>query len=319
MSDTPLASVIVPFYNQAPYVVECLESIAGQKTSFPFEVLAGDDASKDNTRAIIQECQRKFPHIQLVAADKNGGLVANIERCEAVARGKYVAYCGGDDIWSHPEKLQKQVDFLENRPECGQVYCDFYRLIDGKIDGPYYGAKGEVPPSGEVFEELLIRNFIGALTSVWRSELLHSFPASPFAVKCLVEDYPRWLHASCHGRLGYINEPLATYRILKTSMSNNMRKRLALDTSVWDMKLAGISKLEVPAAVRERMLQARNLELLRCALFAGDRAVFLREYRNVKKHNPQWLRPWHNKMRALLMFAGLSRVVQYCHRHAGLE
>lgn len=319
MSDTPLASVIVPFYNQAPYVVECLESIAGQKTNFPFEVLAGDDASKDNTRAIIQECQRKFPHIRLVAIDKNVGLVANVERCEALARGKYIAYCGGDDIWSHPEKLQKQADFLENHPECGQVYCDFYRLTDGKIDGPYYGAKGEVPPSGEVFEELLIRNFIGALTSVWRSELLRSFPASPFAVKCLVEDYPRWLHASRHGRLGYINEPLATYRILKTSMSNNLRKRLVLETSVWAMKFEAVRQLGLAGPAVERMRQQRNLDLLRMAIFAGDRPVFRREFRDMRVYNPQWIRRWHNQARALLMFAGCTRLSQWLHHKAGLN
>jgi glycosyltransferase involved in cell wall biosynthesis len=320
MSVEPVASVIVPFYNQAGYVVECLESIARQKTSFPFEILAGDDASPDHTRAVIQDCQKRFPGlIQLVAADKNSGLVANVERCEALARGKYIAYCGGDDIWSHPSKLQKQVDFLEQHPDFGLVYSNFYRLVEGKIEGTCFEKTGEAAPAGQVFEVFLMRNFIGALTACWRGELMRSFPESPFAVPCVVEDYPRWLHASRASLVGYIDEPLATYRILKTSMSNNLRKRLALDNSVWDMKLEGVRRLGISGPIVERMLKLRNLILLRFALFAGDRATFLREYREMKVYNPEWNVPWHNKARSWLMFAGFTRLVQYAQRKAGLE
>jgi glycosyltransferase involved in cell wall biosynthesis len=312
MPTEPIVSVIIPIYNLEKYAAECLRSIASQKTTFPFEVLAGDDASTDRTPAIIKEFEKEFPGVvRLVAGEKNGGIVANVERCEAVARGQYVAYCGGDDIWSHPLKLQKQVDFLEQHPDYGLVYSDFFKLVNGKIEGVQYKTTGVPHPSGKVTEELLMRNFIGALTACMRRDLLSSFHQFPFFAPCKVEDYPRWLHASHRSLVGYLDEPLATYRVLSTSSNNNHRKRLPLDITVWDMKLAFARHIGVSGQVMERMLQGRNLNLLTFSLLAGNRAIFVNEYRDMKRYNPQWIRRPHNRVRAWLMLAGFSRLVRF--------
>jgi glycosyltransferase involved in cell wall biosynthesis len=124
-----LVSVCTITYNQAPYIRQCLDAILMQKTTFPFEMLIHDDASTDGTADIIREYEARFPEIiKPIYQTENQyskGITFiskfNYER----ARGKYIAMCEGDDYWTDPLKLQKQVDFLERNPDysiCGGKY-----------------------------------------------------------------------------------------------------------------------------------------------------------------------------------------------------
>ncbi len=121
MNTNPSVSIICLTYNQEKYVRECFEGFVMQQTSFPFEVLVYDDASTDNTPSIIHEYTNKYPNIFHPTLYKENnfskglgyvGLYTGIKD----AQGKYVAYCEGDDYWTDPLKLQKQVDFLEAHP-----------------------------------------------------------------------------------------------------------------------------------------------------------------------------------------------------------
>jgi len=89
-----------------------------QQTDFPFEVIVGDDCSTDETAAIIGQLQKEYPgKIRTVLHKENVGGVNNAYKfCYPLLTGKYVAICEGDDFWTDPLKLQKQVDFLENNP-----------------------------------------------------------------------------------------------------------------------------------------------------------------------------------------------------------
>lgn len=116
-----LVSISCITYNHAPYIRECLDGFMMQQTNFPFEVLIHDDASTDGTTEIIQEYAEKYPDIikplyeeenQWVKG-RRGSAVFNFPR----AQGKYIALCEGDDYWTDPLKLQKQVDFLESHPD----------------------------------------------------------------------------------------------------------------------------------------------------------------------------------------------------------
>lgn len=114
-------SVAVITYNQAPYVGQALRSILSQKTSLDFEVVVGDDASTDGTRAILEDLARQDPRVRLQLRDSNVGANRNFREVFAACKGKYVAVLEGDDFWIDPEKLQKQVDFLESSPACTVV------------------------------------------------------------------------------------------------------------------------------------------------------------------------------------------------------
>lgn len=129
-----LVSIICCTYNHEPYIAQCLDGFLMQKTNFLFEILIYDDASTDNTPAIIREYEQRYPLIvKPVYQTENQysrgvkiGLVYNHSR----AKGEYIAFCEGDDYWTDPYKLQKQVDFLEGHPEyvmCSHRYRQYFQ------------------------------------------------------------------------------------------------------------------------------------------------------------------------------------------------
>lgn len=111
------------------YIREALEGFVMQQTSFPFVAIVHDDASTDGTAAIIREYAAKYPKIiQPIFETENqyskrNGSVSRIMR-EAInaTEAKYVAYCEGDDYWTDPLKLQKQIDFLEANPDYSMCF-----------------------------------------------------------------------------------------------------------------------------------------------------------------------------------------------------
>lgn len=121
MEQKPLVSIICLVYNHENFVRDALDGFIMQKVNFPFEVIIHDDASTDNSSQIIREYERKYPDIikPIYQTEnqyfKERGRVTKI--VYGAAKGKYIALCEGDDYWTDPLKLQKQVDFLEQNPD----------------------------------------------------------------------------------------------------------------------------------------------------------------------------------------------------------
>ncbi|OQX73022.1 MAG: hypothetical protein B6D61_13025 [Bacteroidetes bacterium 4484_249] len=110
----PLVSVCMITYNHEPFIARTIESVLSQKTDFPFEVVIGEDFSTDGTRKICKKYQERYPQIiKLLNSDKNLGVNQNLIRTLKSCKGKYIATLEGDDYWTDPLKLQKQVDLLE--------------------------------------------------------------------------------------------------------------------------------------------------------------------------------------------------------------
>lgn len=141
MSDVPLVSISCITFNQAHFLRECFDSFLMQQTNFKFEVVVHDDASTDGTKAIIEEYTQKYPEVffpmyqtenQYSKGVRGFMPKFNFPRC----RGKYIALCEGDDYWIDANKLQKQVDFLENNPE--YVACFHNAWIENVIENTKY-------------------------------------------------------------------------------------------------------------------------------------------------------------------------------------
>jgi glycosyltransferase involved in cell wall biosynthesis len=127
-STTPVVSVFNWVYNHKDFIRESIESILMQETTFPVEIIIQDDASNDGAREIIEEYQNKYPYLfnNILFSDNQysqGKSIMNglFEK----PRGKYIALTHGDDYWTDPLKLQKQVDFLEGNEE--------YVCVGGKV------------------------------------------------------------------------------------------------------------------------------------------------------------------------------------------
>ena len=124
---TPLVSIVCDTYNHAPYVRRALDGFLSQKTDFSFEIIVHDDASTDGTADIIRAYEAEYPELF-----RGVYRTENIYRTDPkilehyvfpLARGKYIAICEGDDYWTSPDKLQKQVSYLEAHPDCTLCVC----------------------------------------------------------------------------------------------------------------------------------------------------------------------------------------------------
>ncbi len=129
--DTPLVSVLCMSYNQRDYLQRCLDAILAQEVNFRVEVLIHDDASTDGTGEIAQRVAEAFPNTVRAILQSENLYAKNQKVRPAVlpqTRGTYVAYCDGDDVWGDPQKLAKQVSFLEANPEFVISYHGFVKI-----------------------------------------------------------------------------------------------------------------------------------------------------------------------------------------------
>ena len=166
-------TVLCTSYNQVDYIRECLEGIVMQKCSYKWEAIVHDDASTDGTQDVIREYAVKFPNIikpilqtENQFSKKDGSLRRILlEAC----KGKYIANLEGDDYWTDPLKLQKQLDYLESHPECGLVRTDFNRYYQetGKLEkGMFKSMEGIT----DTFQDYLLNaRFAGPCTWVYRA------------------------------------------------------------------------------------------------------------------------------------------------------
>lgn len=126
---TPLVSVYVVTYNQEKYLRECLDGIVMQQTDFPFEAIVIDDASTDGNPEIIKEYAERYPEIIKPVLLEENLWSQGINKFFAVflprAKGKYIAFCEGDDYWTYEGKLQRQVDFLEKHPDYSMCFHNY--------------------------------------------------------------------------------------------------------------------------------------------------------------------------------------------------
>ena len=122
----PVVSVNMLAYNHEPYIRQAIDGVMMQKTDFEFELIIGEDASRDGTREICLEYQRRFPDkIRVLWWHENvSGLGGNVMRTRARCRGEFMAFCEGDDYWTDPLKLQKQVDVMRKNPDVGLVFTN---------------------------------------------------------------------------------------------------------------------------------------------------------------------------------------------------
>mgnify|MGYP002627235917 CR=1 FL=1 len=122
MQKEPLVSISYITYNQIAFVERAINGFLIQKTEFPFEIYIHDDASTDGTAELLHEYELKYPDVIRVVFEKENQYSKRghlFQYCiMPYINSKYIAHCDGDDYWTDPYKLQKQVTYLENHPDC---------------------------------------------------------------------------------------------------------------------------------------------------------------------------------------------------------
>jgi len=208
---SPLLSILTITYNHAAFITECLASAMRQHTTFPTEMVIGEDCSTDGTRAICEEYQRRHPdRIRLLLPPVNRGRYENFRQAFAACRGRYVALLEGDDYWTVPDKLQRQVDLLEAHPEWALSFHNVCILEDNRPTRLFFETR---PKAVFTQEDFIERNFVPTCACVFRNQRGVSFPAWYYD-----EDknpYPDWvLHVltTARGAAGYIHAVMAVHR-----------------------------------------------------------------------------------------------------------
>ena len=203
--DLPKVSVVSTTYNHEAYIRETLDSFVAQQTDFAVEFIVADDASTDATPRIIQEYADRHPHLfRPILRSENLGLIANLVGALAAARGEYLAMCEGDDYWTDPLKLSKQVAFLDRHPKTAVCFHPVrVTWEDGRADSEFPDWRPDLSMNG-----LLRRNFIQTNSVMYRR--LPRYDDMP-AADALWDYYLHVRHA-LHGNIAMLPETMAVYR-----------------------------------------------------------------------------------------------------------
>ena len=230
MSQDILVSISCLTYNHFPYIRQCLNGFIMQRTTFAFEVLIHDDASTDGTAEIIREYELRYPNIvkpiyQIENQYSKGVKVQRVYNYPR-AKGKYIAFCEGDDYWSDPYKLQKQVDILENNPNATFVYTNFQTIEENGdyIIRPVYEDYARNSFSGDIFGRLIRGNFILTLTTCFRKDILFCDELVKAPVSL---DYLWFLIASSKGPVYYIPDKTGCYRLQPNGLTSLMPQKIS--------------------------------------------------------------------------------------------
>lgn len=242
LPENPVVSVIVMTYNHAAYIKDCLEGILMQETSFPFEILVGEDDSTDGTREICLGYAKKYPDkIRLLLHHRENNIKVNGHATGRfnslysyyLSRGKYIAMCEGDDYWTDPLKLQKQVEFMENNADCSLCYHKTkVTFADNSGHDYVYQLKGVEVPRKFSLKEFINGDGIAmsTLTTLFKADGLRNLPDwvydTPFG------DLPLKLICGFNGKFGYIPEIMAMHVKVSTPHSWSANRK----TVQWALK-----------------------------------------------------------------------------------
>lgn len=213
----PRVSVIIPTFNCAPFLNRALQSVVEQ-TYRDYEIIVIDDGSTDETPELIERWQGDIVYLSQVNAGPSAARNLGVSR----SGGEFIAYLDADDMW-YPGKLQQQVAFMDQHPECGLVHSDLH-IIDEQdriIEPQWHLSRNNAAVNGRCLSALVNGCSIQVPTVLERRSCHDR--AGGFDIRFRQsEDYLHWIRAVLGGyEIGYINQPLAMYRWRSGSLSKN--------------------------------------------------------------------------------------------------
>ena len=255
-TNPPQVSVFCMVYNHEPFLEQCLEGLLMQKCLFDFEIVVGEDCSKDKSREILLKYQSKFPgKFNLLLHNQNVGAVNNQNIVLSNCTGKYIAMCEGDDYWTDPLKLQKQVDFLEVNHDYGLVHTNnkilnqrTQKFIDRILRKE---AEDELDATDLLYAILNSQYIISTQTALFRRIFLKEVI---FENKFIMGDTPLWLQLSQLTKFKFLNEITSIYRSNLGSVSNSK--------GILNRKKFNISGLEMRIFYTKKILNIEEKKLI---------------------------------------------------------
>lgn len=277
----PLVSVLMITYNHERFIEAAVNSVLSQQTDYPFELVIGEDHSTDATGKKVDALAAAFPHIiKVVRAENNIGIAANFCRTFRACSGKYLAILDGDDFWTDPLKLQKQVSFMEANPDYGFVHADVnhYYEDSGKTEPCVNKTNGLHVPDGNLFPELIKPKplFIKTATTCFRKELASAFELE----RAERENWPLidlllWMDITHQTKAHYFDEVFATYRLLNESASRTAspEKKYRYHAELYRLKKSYAEKYRCSEEVKAKLEENYYRGLIRIAFNLNDKTL----------------------------------------------
>lgn len=271
MPDEPLLSVCVQTYLHVDYIKQCLDGILMQKTTFLFEILLGEDDSTDGTRAICIEYAKKHPDkIRLFLHSRENNIIIdgnptgrfNFLYNLSKIRGKYIALCEGDDYWTDPYKLQKQVDILENDNSIGLVHTSC-KFLDDKKKTFYATSYASSDCLKYSFNKLFLRNTIFTCTTMFRTDLIKNFKNIPSG------DISLWLYIALKSKIMGIKDVTSVYRKIENNSAskwNNPNERIKVLENWVSIRLFYYMNDDIPLYLMIEKYILHIINMLKCSV-----------------------------------------------------
>lgn len=214
--DKPVVSICCITYNHELYIEDTLEGFLIQETDFPFEILIHDDASTDRTTAIIQEYKEKYPKlIKPIFQKKNQyskGLKISSTFLFPVASGKYISMCEGDDFWSDSKKLQIQIEYMLDHPDCSMTFhaVNYLHAITAEVVKHH---RNDNKSRNFSTDELILGGggLVSTQSIIMRTDVIRNLPN--FYELSPAGDYGLVLFAALKGNVHYLDKTMGVYRV----------------------------------------------------------------------------------------------------------
>lgn len=214
-----MVSICCITYNQAKFLRETLQSFINQNVNFTYEIVISNDCSTDDTQTIIDSFKSGYPElIKDISPKSNLGMMRNFFYALNSCKGKYIAYCEGDDYWIDENKLQRQVDFLETNQDFGLVYTKVNQFSQKKNKITCF----EIGKQTDFMDLLTVENPIPTLTSCFRREIYNNYieEIKPENRDWNCGDFPLWLYISHYTKIKCMDDITGIYRVLPNSASH---------------------------------------------------------------------------------------------------
>jgi glycosyltransferase involved in cell wall biosynthesis len=281
-------------YNQEAYISEAIEGVLKQSCDYPVEVIIGEDCSTDNTREICRQYAAVHKNIRLLESNENLGMANNFIRTLKAASGRYIALCEGDDYWTDPDKLMKQVVFLENNQSYGLVCTDYDTLntATGKTEKSFIRTRYGITEAKELTLQnyILNRFYIRTLTVVFRTEYLIDYllqTESHIVMKQAAGDLPLWLFMLMYTNIKFIPDSTAVYRITCGTASRPVDpvSRHRFQKSIMDVIEYYIEKAGLPRRYRRKVELQKKIYYMEFLSRTGDLRKVLSQFTSILVHH----------------------------------
>jgi len=295
-------SAIIPAYNCAPFLAAAVES-ALHLEGVSVEVIVVDDGSTDATPAVLAAFGGRIRCVR----QENRGLPAARNAGIALASSELIAFLDADDTWE-PGKSRAEAAYLDRNARCGLVFCDVFRMDEaGQRSAPILGPRASEIPTGACLDRLFLGNFVLVPGVMTRRSILDRVGPFDESLRS-VEDYDMWLRIAEVSEIGFVPEPLASWRERAGQMSRNRERMLESEVRVLEAALARSPDLvlRLGARVRRRFARLHDESGWFDLVDGRDRAA-LRNFARAIRFDPLWEKPYRHLLATALAALGIRR------------